>query len=692
MKIKPAASNDKLRQFMVYVIVFFACVLLVLTALSFEDTRTEIRSATSMYLGSAASSIASVIDWDYISAITPGSETSPRYTNLVNVLKTTEARYPNIDRILVIEKTGQGFEYVVDSAWGTADGHPTGSVFSGGPDNFATLYSDGIPLGTLPENATSPLYGSAPIRDPGGQVQAVVLIEADSSGYNGSMERIRSMQFVLLIILPALVFVTVFRSEMLLDRLRRSIRKSEAEYQSFVESTSDSVSIVDRNGTYLFMNTRSQDDLGLDPKNGKARTYRSFHSDAQTAQFLEDIGKVFGSGTMRTKEIVSGKRNLLQVLNPVIDPDTGGVVAVTEILRDITDRKNAEQALIENEKRYRLLLLNANDTVILFEPTGPDAGKITEVNAMATTMFGYSPGELLQMNVRDFAISKADERYQAIFNQLITTTHAVFETELPTKYGHLIPVEISARLFTFKDKPTVLASIRDISQRKANEKAMQESLLEKQLLLKEIHHRVKNNFQVIISLLNLQSRYVTDPTILSVITESQHRVKTMALVHEQLYQTRRFAAINFRSYLQALTENLLHTYNTPSQNVEVKLDIEENVWIDIDVAIPLGLIISELVSNSLKYAFPESRDGRIEISLSREGEKYILVVRDNGIGMPPGMTWEESRSLGLRLVRMLTRQIDGSIERLPGTGTGFRIGFLSKWSGQDGGPGQDPYS
>ena len=675
---------------MVYFIVFFACVLLVLTALSFNDTRGQIQSSTSMYLGSAASSIASVTDWNYISTLSPGNESSARYMNVIEMFTTTQERYPDIKRIFVLEKTPGGYVYLADSAWGTPEGHAIGSPLEDGPANIGTLFN-GAPYGALPVGRNDPLYGSAPIRDADGQVRAIVLIEADNAGYQSSMDRIGAIQFVLLIILPALVIVTVLRSEQILNRLRKSIQKSEAEYHSIVESTSDSISIVDRTGHYLFMNSRYRDQLGLkaDPKKGA--TYGDFHTGIGTTNFLEDVSTVFATGTMLTKERWYSTRSLLQVLNPVIDPESGRVIAVTEILRDVTDQKAIERALTENEKRYRLLLLNANDTIILFEPAGDTAGRIIEVNQIATAMFGYSTDEFLRMNVRDFNVSKSKDKYQEIYQRLLSTSHAVFETELPTKAGKLLPVEISARLFTFKDKPMVLASIRDISQRKAAEREMQESLQEKQLLLKEIHHRVKNNLQVIISLLNLQSRYVTDPAVLSVITESQHRIKAMALVHEQLYQSRNFAGINIREYTQSLTGNLVNTFNIPSRKIEIAIKIYEDVWINIDSAIPLGLIISELVSNALKYAFPNSRSGRIEISLDKDAEKFILVVKDNGIGMPPDFDWDTARSLGLRLIRMLTRQLNGSITQLSGEGTGFRIEFVPKGSGLDEGTAQDSH-
>ena len=499
------------------------------------------------------------------------------------------------------------------------------------------------------------------------------------------------IQFVLLIILPLLVIVTIIRSEQILNRLRKTVRKSEAEYSSVVESTSDAISIMDRSGTYLFMNTRYRDRLGISGDGGKGRSYRIFHDPDRSVAVLADIDRVFTSGSLLTREWQENGWSLLQVLNPVIDPGSGAVIAVTEILRDITDQKKTEKALSENEKRYRLLLLNANDTVILFEPAGDHTGRITEVNAMATTMFGYTGDELISMNLRDFGVLKSEEPYRHVYEELLTTSHAVFETEIPTKSGHLLPVEVSVRLFTSQDKPTGLASIRDISQRKAAEQSMQQSLAEKQLLLKEIHHRVKNNLQVIISLLNLQSRYLTDPAILLVIAESQHRVKAMALVHEQLYQTRRFAGINFRNYVQSLTSNLLSSFSKPAQKIALEIAIPEDTWINLDAALPLGLIISELVTNSFKYAFPGPRTGKIGISLVTENGKYILMVRDDGIGIAQDFAWDQAKSLGLRLVRMLTRQIDGTITRIPEEGMGFRIEFVPKDGGLDDGTGQDPY-
>lgn len=688
MNVNKSIISERVRQFFVYIIVFFACILLVLTALSFEDTKNVFTDSTKIYISGSATSIASVTEWSYIQELSrPGSEETPAYDRVLTVLKTTRERHPNIQKIVILTRTPSGYIYMVDSNWGTPDGHSSGSSYTGSPVLIDAAYS-GVPDSALPFEKNDPISGSAPIRSSNGTVEAVVLIDSDSSQYFGYLERIATLQIVLLIILPALVLVTVLSSENVTIRLRKRIRKNEAEYNSVVESTKDAVSMLDRSGEYLFMNSRYIALLGIGKDDWAGKTYHDLHTPDDSLSFMSDLNHVFTSGTLQTKEIKSGRQYLLRILNPVIDPDSGSVIAVTNIIRDITSQKNTERSLIENEKRYRLLLLNASDAIVLFELKGSHPGKIVEVNELSGELLGYSCDELLAMTVRDFGITRSQEKFRDIYLELINTSHVVFETELLTKSGNLLPVEISARLFTFLDTPTVLASIRDISQRKASERELRNSLLEKQLLLKEIHHRVKNNLQVIISLLNLQSRYVDDPRILAIISESQHRVKAMALVHEQLYQTRRFAGINIRDYIPSLTGNLMNTFCRPNQKISMDISVDD-IWIPIDIAIPLGLIISELVSNSMKYAFPDSSDGLIRIALTTKDDQCTLVISDDGVGMPENFDWERAHSLGLRLVRMLLKQIQGTLTLLPSDkGAVFRISFvLIKSNDNNGGEG-----
>lgn len=200
-------------------------------------------------------------------------------------------------------------------------------------------------------------------------------------------------------------------------------------------------------------------------------------------------------------------------------------------------------------------------------------------------------------------------------------------------------------------------------------------LNEKEVLLKEVHHRVKNNLQVISSLLNLQAAKVKDPDTKDALRESQNRVRTMALIHEKLYQSSDLAQVNFKSYLQSLVTFLTQSYRERSANVTVQIEAED-IMLDIDAAIPCGLIVNELVSNSLKYAFPENQPGSIKLTCCQPHTgKYILVVGDDGVGLPEGFDIAQTPSLGYKLVVNLASQLDGKLELLHDRGTTCRISF-----------------
>ncbi len=213
-----------------------------------------------------------------------------------------------------------------------------------------------------------------------------------------------------------------------------------------------------------------------------------------------------------------------------------------------------------------------------------------------------------------------------------------------------------------------------------NSKAqLKASLKEKETLLQEIHHRVKNNMQVIISLLRLQSRKIKDVKNTKILEESQDRIKSMALVHERLYQFGNLSKVDMSGYLKKLINGLFRSYGVNTDRIAVKFEIED-ISFGLDIAIPFGLIVNELVSNSLKYAFPRGKEGEIKITLSAiNNEKVVLVVRDNGIGIGEDIDFRHSESLGLELVTILVEdQLDGDIELNRTGGTTFRIRFRSK--------------
>jgi PAS domain S-box-containing protein len=213
----------------------------------------------------------------------------------------------------------------------------------------------------------------------------------------------------------------------------------------------------------------------------------------------------------------------------------------------------------------------------------------------------------------------------------------------------------------------------EIAERKRVEQQMLSSLQEKEVLLKEIHHRVKNNLQIISSLLSLQSEKIGNRDPARTFRESQDRIRSMALIHEKLYQARDISHVDFAEYVRSLTAYLFRSYVT-GPGIQLAMDIDD-ISLDIDKAIPCGLIINELVSNSLKYAFPAGRRGEVRITLSKGGKGYVLVVADNGIGLPPGLDFRNTPSLGLQLVNTLVSQLEGAVELAPDAGTAFRITF-----------------
>ena len=208
------------------------------------------------------------------------------------------------------------------------------------------------------------------------------------------------------------------------------------------------------------------------------------------------------------------------------------------------------------------------------------------------------------------------------------------------------------------------------------EKAEEEN--KKQLLLKEIYHRVKNNLQIIISLLNLQSQKTKDRNIIEILTDSQNRIRSMALIHERLYKSKDMSGLNIKEYIQDLANNLFHSYGVHSGRIKLKIDIDD-IIINLDTATPCGLIVTELVSNSLKHAFPEEKKGELIIKLKSDNDKnIILIVKDNGIGFPKDLDFRKTNTLGMQLVTGLVGQLKGTIDLDQSSGTEFKIMFKEK--------------
>jgi two-component system, sensor histidine kinase PdtaS len=242
--------------------------------------------------------------------------------------------------------------------------------------------------------------------------------------------------------------------------------------------------------------------------------------------------------------------------------------------------------------------------------------------------------------------------------------------------GSSVPVQLSLRALRADAAAKVCVVITDMTEREQIETKIRASLREKELLLKEVHHRVKNNLQIVASMLRLQAHHVQDPRVTAVFRDSQNRIRAMALVHEQLYRSHDLTRIDAGAYLRSIASSVLGQYAVASQSITLTCEASPDVTLDIDVGIPLGLIVAELVSNSAKHAFPGDRPGAISVTLQVYDGSLLLVVEDNGIGYVPPPE-PAPASLGHQLVQSLAHQLDGWLA-FDGT-SGMRIAFRMHW-------------
>ncbi len=350
-----------------------------------------------------------------------------------------------------------------------------------------------------------------------------------------------------------------------------------------------------------------------------------------------------------------------------------GKLAVLGTLLDITERMRSEKALRESEERFRTAFRTSPDAMCI---NTYKTGEFIEINDGFLNLTGYKMEEVIGKSIFDLGIWQDDKDRQRLVDGMKATGQvSSMETGFRLKDGNVIPCLYSAKSFSLEDETYILSIVSDITDLKSAEDKIKASLLEKEILLKEIHHRVKNNLQVISGLLNLQSHYINEEGAREIYRESQNRIITMALIHEELYQREDLSSIDFADFLQTLSDNLLSSYGMDKRRISIELDIKDAELI-IDTAIPCGLIINELVSNSLKHAFPGKNKGEISVKLHSTGNKgYSLKVSDNGTGFPKGVNFRQTKSLGLQLVTVLVDQLGGTIKMVKRKGTTFYITF-----------------
>tara|TARA_B110000046_G_C13023807_1_gene412646 strand:+ start:2547 stop:4958 length:2412 start_codon:yes stop_codon:yes gene_type:complete len=363
-------------------------------------------------------------------------------------------------------------------------------------------------------------------------------------------------------------------------------------------------------------------------------------------------------------------------ISPVIVEGDEDIKEIAFIAHNITEKVENERKVKDSEANNRATVSAIPDMLFKVNKAGcftdfrlnEDGGELLKEFAFTAELLGKHIFEVFKNEKQGKIFLKNIQK--ALRTGKVHTQNFI----IPFIIGRTTKRMVYENRYSRVNASEVIVIARDVTDKVEFETQLIESVKEKEILLKEVHHRVKNNLQVISSILNLQSSYVEDEKTLEIINESQNRIRSMSYIHESLYQTKDFSSIDFHDYITTLVQNLVHSYQLYTGKTNLKLDIDK-VELILDQAIPCGLILNELVSNSLKYAYPDGKGGDIDIEIKEVEGKIKIRVEDFGVGLPEGFKIEESDSLGLGLVDTLVDQIDGELVLKTENGTKYLIIF-----------------
>jgi PAS domain S-box-containing protein len=495
------------------------------------------------------------------------------------------------------------------------------------------------------------------------------------------------------------------------------LKKSELQYRRLFETAKDAILILDGDtGEVIDANPFILDILGypLEYFIGKHLWELGFIKDKSVAQ--QAFTELKTNDYIRYEDIPlqkkDGQRMDVEFISNSYFVEDKKIIQCN--IRDITERKWAEKKAKIHLTKYKVIFESVPVGITISDKDG----NIVESNSMAEQLLGlpYKDQVGRKIDSREWKIIRyngtpmpADEypsvrvlKEKSLVANVemgivkedgditwITVTAApiplegygvaIVYSDITTRkkaentirtFGETLEREVARQTSDLSETNEKL--LTEIGIRLTSEKQLIQTVGEKEILIREIHHRVKNNLQIIISLLNLQSRYIKDETTLSAFKESQNRIRAMALVHEKLYQSTKLGTIDFDNYIRFLGNNLIQFLGMTGKGIVLTINIPD-IFLAIDTAVPLGLIINELISNSLKYAFPDGRTGEISLRIHRQDHMLTIIFTDNGIGIPEDFDWRNAESLGLRLVISLVDQLDGTIELDRSSGTAFTI-------------------
>ena len=462
-------------------------------------------------------------------------------------------------------------------------------------------------------------------------------------------------------------------------RIEKELRESEEMYRKLVETSPEAVTVTDLRGRITHVSQKTLTLHGADGADEMlGRSAFDFIAPEDYQRAARNLKKTMWEEAVTKAEYTMLKKDGTRFtgeLNATLIRDAeGNPKAFIATVRDITERKRAERALKESEEKFRLFFENEPDYCYMVSPEG----NILDVNNNALEILGCKKEEIVGRPLLSTVYAPASRtKARTLFNQW-KKKGKIKDEELNiiTKHGEERTVLLSVD--TIKDTDgKVMSSIsvqRDITEWKKAEEQIKASMEEKEVLLREIHHRVRNNLQIISSLLNLQSNFIEDETVRAIFRESQNRIQSISLVHNEVHSSSNLEKIDLHGYLTSLAHHIIESYRVNREKIVLNIMIDD-IFVSVDAALSCGLIVNELLSNSLKYAFPLG-EGEITIEAHETDGKIRLTVGDNGKGIPENVDFESAEFLGLHLATLLAEdQLRGTITLDRSKGTVFHITF-----------------
>ena len=350
------------------------------------------------------------------------------------------------------------------------------------------------------------------------------------------------------------------------------------------------------------------------------------------------------------------------------------VIGIYTVWVDLSKLKKTEKNLKKSEERYKSIFEGSRDAILIAD----ENSRFVEVNQAACELTGYSREELLNMRIPDLHDEVDLHAYKKYFHQIMKGKSILSEAKILRKDGTKVDTEFSNKRILIDGIPYMHTAARDITEWKKDKEKIKASLKEKSIMLQEIHHRVKNNLQIIISLMRIQARRAKHKETKQHLRTLQDRVFSMANAHEHFYRQPELDKINIATYIKGMVDHLCFLHNKSEKEIKIGLDLEE-IYLALNKAIPFGMLLNEIVTNTLKHAFPGKKKGELSIRLYRDGNKRIrLYVADNGVGIPESVDRNNPETMGLQLINDLTHQIGGEVKIKNDKGTKINIIFPEK--------------